>query len=65
MTFREAKAFVRSRVPTAEQEHHVTYGGERYYLVRARGEHLYLGSGDTPAQAWKSAAEALERVASK
>lgn len=55
---------VREVYPKATIESQRTNGGSRYYLVRKdRGAYMWLGSGDTTAQAWASAAAAVARYA--
>ncbi len=55
---------VREVHPRATIERQKTYGGQVYYLVReAYGAHMYIGSGDTRAEAWAAAAATVAKRA--
>jgi len=56
------KEWVLQRVPNARQEHHRTNRHKTYYLIPNGREFMPICDGETPAAAWKKAAQ---RIAEK
>ena len=47
-----AKEFVQEKYPKARSERQVKNSGEAYYLIRNRGETMYMASGNSESNAW-------------
>jgi hypothetical protein len=50
-----SRAKVVEVMPDAHLERHRGNDRRTYYLVRQARQHMYLGQGSTPGQAWKDA----------
>lgn len=58
-----AKEFVLKHKPTAKAERQTTNGGEKYYLIREKGQYMYFSEGETESKAWTNARKKIEENA--
>ena len=57
-----AKEFVKSKLPTAKAEYQYALtlmGKRKYWLIRERGNYMYVSSGESEYKAWSNAKKRL------
>jgi len=56
-----SKAKVKALCPDASAERHRTNRREVYWLIRRRGQFMYIADGNTESEAWKKALVEIQK----
>ena len=56
-----SKTKVKAIHPDAAAERHRTNGRQTYWLIRRRGQFMYIADGKTESEAWKNALAKLSK----